>query len=193
GQPGTDPTPLRFTDAGGGKVVVRIDGAADGSDHVVAGADGRLAVGAEADAVRFVLTEVDDSTATLDIDADGEGAELNPDMFGIFFEDINYAADGGIYAELVRNRSFEFNSTDNGSFNAMTAWSLANRSGGATSATVLNDAGRLNDMNRNYLRLVAAAAGDGVRNTGFDNVAIKAGDVYDASVWVRTTTAQSLT
>lgn len=193
GQPGTDPTPLRFTDAGGGKVVVRIDGAADGSDHVVAGAGGRLAVGAEADAVRFVLTEVDDSTATLDIDADGEGAELNPDMFGIFFEDINYAADGGIYAELVRNRSFEFNSTDNGSFNAMTAWSLANRSGGATSATVLNDAGRLNDMNRNYLRLIAAAPGDGVRNTGFDNVAIKAGDVYDASVWVRTTTAQSLT
>ena len=37
-------------------------------------------------------------------------------MFGIFYEDINYAADGGLYAELVRNRSFEFNSTDNGCF-----------------------------------------------------------------------------
>ncbi len=119
--------------------------------------EGHLVAGSADDAVRFVLTEVEDSTATLDIDADGAGAELNPDMFGIFFEDINYAADGGIYAELVRNRSFEFNSTDNGSFTAMTAWSLANRSGGASSTTVVDDAGRLNHLNRNYLRLVAAA------------------------------------
>ncbi|KRA38823.1 MULTISPECIES: alpha-L-arabinofuranosidase C-terminal domain-containing protein [unclassified Nocardioides] len=190
GDPGAEPTPFRITDAGGGKVVLRTEGA-DG--YVVADGDGHLATGAEADAIRFVLTEVEDGTATLDIDADGAGAELNPDMFGIFFEDINYAADGGIYAELVRNRSFEFNGTDNGSFNAMTAWSLANRSGGASSATVVNDAGRLNDLNRNYLQVVAAAAGDGVRNTGFDAVAIKQGAVHDASVWVRTTTPQSLT
>lgn len=193
GDGAADPTPLRITDAGGGKVVVRIDGAADGADHVAVDGDGHLVAGSEADAVRFVLTEVEDTTATLDIDADGSGAELNPDMFGIFFEDINYAADGGIYAELVRNRSFEFNSTDNGSYNAMTAWSLANRSGGASSAAVVDDGGRLNAMNRNYLRLVAAAAGDGVVNAGFDGVAVRSGDLYDASVWVRTTTAQSLT
>ncbi len=36
------------------------------------------------------------------------GAEINPDMYGIFFEDINFGADGGLYAELVKNRSFEF-------------------------------------------------------------------------------------
>lgn len=193
GDGAAEPTPLRITDAGGGKVVLRIDGGADGADHVRADDEGHLVAGSGTEAVRFVLSEVEDSTATLDIDADGEGAELNPDMFGIFFEDINYAADGGIYAELVRNRSFEFNSTDNGSFDAMTAWSLANRSGGASSASVVDDDGRLNDMNRNYLRLVAAAAGDGVVNAGFDGVALRAGDVYDASVWVRTTTAQSLT
>ena len=193
GDAGAQPTALRLTDAGGGKVVVRVDGASAGTDHVAVDGEGHLATGSADSAVRFVLTEVEESTATLDIDADGSGAELNPDMFGIFFEDINYAADGGIYAELVRNRSFEFNTTDNASFDAMTAWSLANRSGGASSATVVNDAGRLNEMNRNYLRLVAAAAGDGVRNTGFDAVAIRAGDVYDASVWVRTTTAQTLT
>ncbi|MFC5729466.1 MULTISPECIES: alpha-L-arabinofuranosidase C-terminal domain-containing protein [Nocardioides] len=192
GEVGAQPAPLRITDAGGGKVVLRVDGADEGG-YLVADAEDRLSTGAEADAVRFVLTEVDDSTATLDIDADGEGAELNPDMFGIFFEDINYAADGGIYAELVRNRSFEFNGTDHSSFTAMTAWSLANRSGGASSATVVNDSGRLNELNRNYLRLVAAAPGDGIRNTGFDGVAVENGDVYDASVWVRTATAQSLT
>lgn len=36
------------------------------------------------------------------------GAEIQPTMYGLFFEDINYAADGGLYAELVKNRSFEF-------------------------------------------------------------------------------------
>ena len=35
------------------------------------------------------------------------GAPIQPTMYGIFFEDINYAADGGLYAELVKNRSFE--------------------------------------------------------------------------------------
>ena len=35
-------------------------------------------------------------------------ADVNPDMYGIFFEDINFGADGGLYAEMVKNRSFEF-------------------------------------------------------------------------------------
>ena len=39
------------------------------------------------------------------------GAPIQPTMYGIFFEDINFAADGGLYAELVKNRSFEFPST----------------------------------------------------------------------------------
>ena len=55
-------------------------------------------------------------------------------MFGIFYEDINYAADGGLYAELVRNRSFEFNTSDNGSFNGLTAWQPLDRSGAGTTA-----------------------------------------------------------
>ena len=35
-------------------------------------------------------------------------SDINPDMYGIFFEDINFGADGGLYAELIKNRSFEF-------------------------------------------------------------------------------------
>src|SRR5262245_10500795 len=46
--------------------------------------------------------------ATLKIRADQAGAQINPNMWGLFFEDINFAADGGLYAELVKNRSFEF-------------------------------------------------------------------------------------
>ena len=45
---------------------------------------------------------------TFDINLKKTGAPIQSTMYGIFFEDINYAADGGLYAELVKNRSFEF-------------------------------------------------------------------------------------
>ena len=44
------------------------------------------------------------------------------DFYGIFFEDINHAADGGLYAEMVRNRAFEFSPMDNPAYTALTAW-----------------------------------------------------------------------
>lgn len=47
------------------------------------------------------------------------------DMFGIFFEDLNHAADGGLYAEMIRNRSFEFDKIDNRSYNHLTAWKIS--------------------------------------------------------------------
>ncbi len=187
-----EPTPLRLTDAGGGKVVLR--DAADPASYVVLGDSGALVVGVEADAVRFVLSEVDEGTSTLSIDGDGTGASISDDMFGIFYEDINYAADGGLYAELVRNRSFEFNSSDNGSFTGLTAWQVLDRSAAGTTGTVVDDASRLNAMNRNHLRLAAAAAGDGVRNIGYNNgFAVKAGATYEGYLWARSTTAQQLT
>ena len=46
--------------------------------------------------------------AGLDLSLKSTGKTVNPDMYGIFFEDINFAADGGLYAEMVKNRSFEF-------------------------------------------------------------------------------------
>src|SRR6478672_10761657 len=47
-------------------------------------------------------------SVTIHVDAGHPGAEISPQMFGIFFEDINFGADGGLYPELVKNRSFEF-------------------------------------------------------------------------------------
>ena len=47
-------------------------------------------------------------THVLDVNTKKLGAPVQPTMYGIFFEDINYAADGGLYAELVMNRSFEY-------------------------------------------------------------------------------------
>jgi alpha-N-arabinofuranosidase len=45
---------------------------------------------------------------TLTIEADQQLTRIQPTMWGLFYEDINFAADGGLYAELVKNRSFEF-------------------------------------------------------------------------------------
>ena len=45
---------------------------------------------------------------TLEVDASQSIAKIQPTMYGIFFEDINFAADGGLYAEMIKNRSFEF-------------------------------------------------------------------------------------
>src|SRR5512133_1537830 len=44
----------------------------------------------------------------LEVDLSKPGPEISPDMYGVFFEDINFGADGGLYAELIKNRSFEF-------------------------------------------------------------------------------------
>jgi alpha-N-arabinofuranosidase len=49
-------------------------------------------------------------------------AQVSPTMYGIFFEDINMAADGGVYAELVKNRSFEFNTSLAGWQGAAKKW-----------------------------------------------------------------------
>src|SRR5678810_1096118 len=47
-------------------------------------------------------------TSTITVQADHPGARINPAMWGIFFEDINLGADGGLYAELIKNKGFEF-------------------------------------------------------------------------------------
>ena len=48
----------------------------------------------------------------IDIDAQQQGPAISPTHYGLFYEDINHAADGGLYAELIRNRSFEDGGTD---------------------------------------------------------------------------------
>lgn len=59
------------------------------------------------------------------VDINNKTADLG-DLYGVFFEDINHAADGGLYAELVRNRSFEFNTIDKDGYHALTAWNVQN-------------------------------------------------------------------
>ena len=137
----------------------------------------------------------EDPTAdyTIRVDPAKQGAAIDDAMYGVFFEDIYWAADGGLYAELVRNRSFEFLPVDNPSYNGLTAWSQTATGGGSGAVNTVNDAARMNERNRTYLKVdLANPAGGtfGVRNAGYNaGFAVKQGATYNFSVFARTTAA----
>jgi len=120
--------------------------------------------------------------ATVTVDLKSPGKAISPDLFGIFFEDINYAADGGLYAELIQNGSFEYDITEQSAWNALSYWELAKRGGGDGNWAVENSR-PLNANNPHYLVLDVKKAGEGVglSNPGFDGITVKAGETYDAS------------
>lgn len=125
-------------------------------------------------------------TCTLTVSGNQTGKAISPDLFGIFFEDLSYAADGGLYAELVQNRSFEYNSIDNTSFTALTSWSLVTR-GGGSATIVVDSASPLNANNRHYLTLAISNAGTGVgvMNAGWDGIALTSGATYAYSFFAK--------
>lgn len=105
-------------------------------------------------------------TNELIVQAKKLGAEIQPTMYGLFFEDINYAADGGLYAELVKNRSFEFPQR-------LMGW----KSFGKVS---LRDDGPF-ERNPHYVRLAYAGhphKQTGLDNEGFFGIGVKQGEEY---------------
>ncbi|MFJ8783222.1 alpha-L-arabinofuranosidase C-terminal domain-containing protein [Streptomyces sp. NPDC102476] len=119
------------------------------------------------------------------VDPAARGAKIDDTMYGVFFEDINRAADGGLYAELVQNRSFEYSTADNSSYTPLTSWTVSG------TGQVLNDAGRLGERNRNYLSL---GAGSSVTNAGYNTgIHVDEGKRYDFSVWARADAGTTLT
>ncbi|MFE9683255.1 alpha-L-arabinofuranosidase C-terminal domain-containing protein [Streptomyces sp. NPDC006285] len=119
------------------------------------------------------------------VDPKTTGARIDDTMYGVFFEDINRAADGGLYAELVQNRSFEYTQADHTSYTPLTSWAATG------TARTVDDAGRLNARNRTYLAL---DGGSSVTNSGYNTgIAVERGKVYDFSVWARAEGASALT
>ena len=101
------------------------------------------------------------------------GAEIQPTMYGLFFEDINYGADGGLYAELVKNRSFEFPQRFMG-------WNVFGN-------VTLMDDGPF-ERNPHYVRLGNSGHREkhtGIENEGFFGIGVKEGAEYRFSVWAR--------
>ncbi|WP_141504659.1 alpha-L-arabinofuranosidase C-terminal domain-containing protein [Paenibacillus luteus] len=114
------------------------------------------------------------------------GAELG-DLFGIFFEDLNHAADGGLYAELIRNRSFEFDPIDHPDFHSLTAWEKIER-GGGQAELLIEDLQPMNERNRHYAVIAIDKPGDGVgiANVGFNSgISVREGEEYRFSFYAR--------
>lgn len=125
---------------------------------------------------------------------------ISPNLFGIFFEDLNYAADGGLYAEMVQNRSFEYLPSDvdavknkRGEYNPFTAWAAEKTH--SLMRVSLESERPLNTHNRHYCRVQVLSPGDdgaGLSNNGYDGMAIKSGARYDFSVFLRLATGESM-
>lgn len=108
------------------------------------------------------------------------GAAISPTLFGLFFEDINFAADGGIYPEQIKNRSFEFP-------DPLMGWKSLNR-GDAKGTLQLYDRGSSpNRSNPHYLRIKVEAEGKGfgVSNEGFRGIGVQKGQEYTFSMMAR--------
>ena len=118
--------------------------------------------------------------ASLSIDPTGNKT-ISDKLIGIFFEDISWAADGGLYAELVQNRDFEYNNMDNGRWNSQTAWSLE---GQGTSWSIETDA-PIHANNPHYTLLDVNTKGASLVNHGYDGINVRQGEKYILSLWTK--------
>ncbi|MFG2028062.1 alpha-L-arabinofuranosidase C-terminal domain-containing protein [Streptomyces sp. NPDC048825] len=127
----------------------------------------------------------DTTDYAITVDPKTKGAKIDDTMYGVFFEDINRAADGGLYSELVQNRSFEYSTADHASYTPLTSWAATG------AAKAVNDDGRLNERNRTYLAL---DGGSSVTNSGYNTgISVEKGKVYNFSVWAGAEQASALT
>ena len=112
--------------------------------------------------------------ATLTVDVSKTKA-ISDKLIGVFFEDISYAADGGLYAELVQNRDFEYSEADRREWNATTAWQ-------SNKPIVIKKDAPLNKNNPHYAVL---GSRDTLYNIGWDGITVAPALEFDFSVYLR--------
>lgn len=134
---------------------------------------------AEEDPVRFAGLKP--LKATIQVDA-SRGNSISDHLIGIFFEDINYAADGGLYAELVQNRDFEYSSKDGSrqGWDANYAWSVD----GQGSMEIATEH-PVHENNPHYAVLDIRQVGASLLNDGYDGITLKKGEKYEFSCFAR--------
>lgn len=116
------------------------------------------------------VTGSSETPYTISVDTTDRSKDISDIMWGLFFEDINSAADGGLYAELVQNRSFEIENDEH-----LYSWTV---DGGVK----VNTENPLNENNPTYMTMEKNAS---AANDGFDGMSIKEGEKYDFSVYVK--------
>lgn len=134
--------------------------------------------------------------------AKGNSKKISPDLFGLFFEDINYSADGGLYAELVQNRSFEYNPTERREWHPLSFWEYTNP-GFSYGQISVETAEPLHSNNPHYVVLnvehvgheekYTGESGVGLKNPGFDGIVVRAGERYKFSLLAKQLSAAPIT
>ena len=109
---------------------------------------------------------------------DKKGAEIENGIFGLFFEDINYAADGGIMAEMIENYSFEF-------FNDLPQFDYGWTVVGNAEFLVENEKS-MNKNNTHYAHIKTSAPMQGVKNKCYDGIFARKGDKFNVSLYAQT-------
>ena len=118
----------------------------------------------------------------INIDINNKGPKISPTHYGIFFEDINHAADGGLYAELIQNRSMEDSETQPVHWNAV-------HNSQSKSVIELTAEDPLNGAHQKSLRVMITAADEqnlaGVQNDGYWGINVVKGREYKLSFWAK--------
>ncbi|TJY62447.1 alpha-L-arabinofuranosidase [Sphingobacterium alkalisoli] len=137
---------------------------------------------AEEDVIRFA--DLKPVKANFSIELNHQ-KRISDHLLGIFFEDINYAADGGLYAELIQNRGFEYHPHDkkgsDPNWNSFKSWKLEGK--GITHK--IDTVNPIHINNRNYITLFVTAEGGALLNEGFDGIVVRNGQKYDFSVFAK--------
>lgn len=120
------------------------------------------------------------STVEVKLDFDKKGHDIPKTLYGIFYEDINYGADGGLYPERVANRGFDWRTKD------LEGW-VKDYRGGAMARLSRQQGSPVHPNTATYLRIETFGAGDGcgVKNLGYSGIAVKQGEKYDLSFYAR--------
>lgn len=113
----------------------------------------------------------------------GQAKKISDELFGVFFEDLNYAADGGLYAELVQNRDFEYSSEDGSREGWDSGYAWHAKDGNATLTIAVTDP--VHENNLHYAVLDVQEPGAALCNDGFDGISLKRGEKYDFSLFAR--------
>jgi len=122
------------------------------------------------------------------------GKKISSDLFGLFFEDINYSADGGLYAELVQNRSFEYNPTERKDWNPFSYWEYIT-TGYSYGRISVETKSPIHPNNPHYMVVdiehvgkeakFTGEAGVGLKNQGFDGIVVRSGEKYNFSIFAQ--------
>src|SRR2546421_5506136 len=124
-------------------------------------------------ALGLIWSDVQADRASIRVDLSAPGVKVSPMLYGIFFEEINHAGEGGLYAEMVRNRSFE--EADSPLF-----WTAQ-----IGTRIAVDSADPLNDRNPHSLKIEVPAGGGGISNGGFWGMAVEQGKQYDLTLLAR--------